>query len=39
MTFCATWQLHKCLFQCSDRESKVVVKVFIAHTDAKLVLY
>jgi len=38
MAVCATWHLPKFLFQGSDKW-KVVVKVFIHHTDVKLVLY
>jgi len=37
MALCASWQTPTFLFQ--DSEEKVVVKVFIRHTDAKLVLY
>jgi len=39
MAFCASWQLPKFLFQGRDSEKKVVVKVFIRHTDAKRILY
>jgi len=35
----AFWQLLKFLFPGSDSEQKVVVNVFIRHSDAKLVLY
>jgi len=39
MGFCASWQLPKFLFQGNDSQKNVVSKVFIRHTDAKVVLY